>query len=249
MSDPELTPDQEERVRRLLAEARHRDPMPPDVVARLDRVLADLADESAATSEPAPSGVVLLESRRRRRRFGTILVAAAAVTVVGVGLSEFTDGVGSMNATSDSGADSAGMAEEGTGEQESAPEANEDGGELAGSSPPADESQRDASEASKYARRMANQAQEVGTESFRRDARRLAAFTPVAAGKADALLKACGGAADWGAGDVVPATYSGQLGALVYRTPTSDGQQVELFLCGVDGPVRSVTLPAPDVAP
>ena len=40
-----LTPAQEEEVRRLLAEARHTEPMPPDVVARLDRVLDDLADE------------------------------------------------------------------------------------------------------------------------------------------------------------------------------------------------------------
>ena len=42
------------RVRRLLAEARHDEPMPADVAARLDGVLADLADEDAATrSEPA----------------------------------------------------------------------------------------------------------------------------------------------------------------------------------------------------
>ena len=47
MSDPELTPT-EEQVRRLLADARHTEPMPDDVAARLDGVLADLPDELAS---------------------------------------------------------------------------------------------------------------------------------------------------------------------------------------------------------
>ena len=36
LSDPELTPAQERRVRRLLADARHDEPVPDDVAARLD---------------------------------------------------------------------------------------------------------------------------------------------------------------------------------------------------------------------
>ena len=48
MDDDELTPDQAERVRRLLAEARHTEPMPDDVAARLDRVIAGLADDPEA---------------------------------------------------------------------------------------------------------------------------------------------------------------------------------------------------------
>jgi hypothetical protein len=48
-----LTPEQEE-VRRLLADARHVDPMPDDVVDRLDQVLAGLATESGDDRVAAP---------------------------------------------------------------------------------------------------------------------------------------------------------------------------------------------------
>ena len=80
MSDPDLTPA-EEQVRRLLADARHDEPMPADVADRLDRVLADLQGESRRT--PAP---IDLAARRRRRVARNVLVAAAAVVVVGVGI-------------------------------------------------------------------------------------------------------------------------------------------------------------------
>ena len=46
MSDRD-EPEQEAQVRRLLSTARHTDPMPGDVVARLDRVVAGLGDDSA----------------------------------------------------------------------------------------------------------------------------------------------------------------------------------------------------------
>ena len=49
---PELTPEQESEVRRLLAEARHDEPIPAEVADRLDRVLADLARD-----EPGSPGV------------------------------------------------------------------------------------------------------------------------------------------------------------------------------------------------
>ena len=79
-SDDPLTPAEEE-VRRLLAEARHTGPTPPDVVARLDRVLGDLSQEPVRT---AP----VVDLARRRRRVGTLLVAAAAVVAIGVGVGQ-----------------------------------------------------------------------------------------------------------------------------------------------------------------
>jgi len=78
----DLTPDQHDDVRRALAEARHTDPIPADVAARLDRVLDDLGDERSAATESAHS-VVSLEARRRRRHATRMLVAAAAVVVGG----------------------------------------------------------------------------------------------------------------------------------------------------------------------
>ena len=49
MSDPtpesSLTPAQDDAVRALLASAKHTDPAPSDVVARLDATLASLSEE------------------------------------------------------------------------------------------------------------------------------------------------------------------------------------------------------------
>ena len=74
-----LTPEQE-TVRRLLADARHAEPMPDDVVDRLDRVLAGLAAGSPDELEPPPAAAAVVSlASRRRRRAATLLVAAAAV--------------------------------------------------------------------------------------------------------------------------------------------------------------------------
>ena len=56
MTEDALTPAEEERVRRLLAEARHTDPMPADVADRFDAVIGELAaerDDEASSDVPA----------------------------------------------------------------------------------------------------------------------------------------------------------------------------------------------------
>ena len=78
----ELTPDQNDAVRRALAQARHTDPLPTDVAARLDHVLDGLRGERSEQ----PTVVFSLDARRRRRRATTMLVAAAAVVVGGFGI-------------------------------------------------------------------------------------------------------------------------------------------------------------------
>src|SRR5688572_9442692 len=80
-----LSPAEDERIRRLLAEARHTDPMPDAVVARLDRVLTGLAGERA---ERASQAQVVDLAARRRRTAGQLLVAAAAVVAVGFGITQ-----------------------------------------------------------------------------------------------------------------------------------------------------------------
>ena len=76
-------------MRRLLAEARHDEPMPAEVVARMDRVLDELADEPGRR---AP----VVDLAARRRRVTSLLVAAAAVVVVGIGIGQVGDlGAGS----------------------------------------------------------------------------------------------------------------------------------------------------------
>jgi hypothetical protein len=77
------TPD-EERVRRLLADARHDEPVPEDVAARLDGVLADLARQRGTDGTDVVTARRLGGGHRTRRRWLTGLTAAAALVVVGV---------------------------------------------------------------------------------------------------------------------------------------------------------------------
>lgn len=115
MSDSDLTPDQAQEVRRLLAHARHTEPTPDDVVARLDQTLASLSAERAAAShessnESATAGStapVVDLGARRRRRITTGLLGAAAVTVIGLTVPTLLPS-GEDSATSSTSADSAG---------------------------------------------------------------------------------------------------------------------------------------------
>ena len=50
---PELSPAEEDAVRRHLAAARHTEPMPDAVAERLDRVLVGLADERGLPGQPS----------------------------------------------------------------------------------------------------------------------------------------------------------------------------------------------------
>lgn len=93
MTDPSLTPQQEQAVRRALADASPTGPPPPEVVARLDATLAELTaarrPDEVATRETTADVVPL--GNRRRRWVGTALVAAAAVVAVGVGIGPLVD--------------------------------------------------------------------------------------------------------------------------------------------------------------
>ncbi len=102
---PELSPAEEDAVRRQLAAARHTEPMPDAVVERLDRVLVGLAEER----QPKPTVPPVIDLAARRRRLGVkLLVAAAAVVVAGVGISKLP----SMS-SNDSGGDAVSSADRG----------------------------------------------------------------------------------------------------------------------------------------
>ncbi|MEI2809616.1 MAG: hypothetical protein V9F00_05290 [Nocardioides sp.] len=112
-----LTPAQEAEVRHLLASMRVVDPMPAEVVARLDGVLADLGHEQAAASTPSPTStdpatapdataaapVIHLAARRRLRILRGLAVAAAVVGVIGVGGPAVLRGIGSSGSDSSAG--------------------------------------------------------------------------------------------------------------------------------------------------
>jgi hypothetical protein len=134
-----VTPEQEEQVRRALAAAAHPDtdvhrtgepgsprpadpPMPADVAARLDEVLAELATEQAAslrsdTSRPATSRPEISSAAAsplagrgaagKRQWPRALAVAAAAAVVVAGGAAAVKGGFGTSTTSNDSSAGSA----------------------------------------------------------------------------------------------------------------------------------------------
>lgn len=235
MSDDDLTPEQQE-VRRLLADARHDEPTPEPVVARLDRVLAELADEPVRV---AP--VTGLATRRRRA--ASLLLAAAAVVAIGVGVGQVvgtgTTGEDAMSADRNDPA-AAAQAEDAEPEQPEKPAGDADGG----ANSPTD-----------------SQSNERGAQTFAQLSRDgytddVTALRDQAAG-ADMLLGIQGlqGAYNaagatclsdaWGEGRFVPVRYAGIPAVLVFRRAMGDTQVADLFRCGDAEPRRSVTLPAP----
>jgi hypothetical protein len=239
---PSPTPDdlspEEEQVRRLLADARHTEPVPEDVAARLDAVLADLRHEDAVLPGPVvPSARTPVDlAARRRRRAGSWLIAAAAVVAVGVGYNQLgqldTSGGGSDNS-------SAGSADQGAVTSRVAPEQD-----LNALRPVRLDPDRFGAQVARLQRtRITSTASDDGTLSAQaeKDAKRAEGFACSTSG--------------WGRGRVVPVRYDGQPAVLVFRKARGDTQVVDLFRCGrgedaagagrrVD-PFRSITLPAP----
>jgi hypothetical protein len=227
VSDPDLTPS-EEQVRRLLADARHDDPVPDDVVARLDRALADLQGEARRTPAPADAAPIDLGARRRRRIARNLLVAAAAVVVVGVGISRVDlAGQSDKDASSDSGAASA--------PQETARD-DEAGGD---------------------ALMVRGRVLVLSSEDFDQQARRArlsreldsAAAAPLAEGySSDADMGSAARAwcndPAWGVGERIPVRYDGRRGVLVLRPASGGSRATDLYLCGETVPTRSTTVPA-----
>ena len=97
-----MTPEQEEKVRRLLASTPAESGVPADVAARLDATLAGLVAERADVDPAAPATVDELAERRRRRRWPRLLVAAATVSVVAYGVGVSLDGLSMSGGSADS---------------------------------------------------------------------------------------------------------------------------------------------------
>ncbi|WP_395658076.1 hypothetical protein [Nocardioides sp.] len=218
----------DEQVRRLLADARHTDPMPSDVAGRMDRVLADLRAD-----RPVPAPVADLAAARRRRRVRTLLAAAAVVVVAGVGIDQLRGlGTGADDGAGSSSADSA-SSQEGSAGGDSAP--------LAGQSP------QDFSEAVRLdPDRFAQQVRGLRADaSLRTTEDGAEADGQRNDGDSLAAQPQAQGCTAPGRGRVVAVRYDGSPGLLVYRPVRGDTQVVDLYLCGRPGAYRSITLPAP----
>lgn len=230
MSDErELTPEQEARVAALLADARAEEPIPSEVAARLDQVLAGMAHEQIAGPEQQLAPVIDIAARRRRR-VRTLLVAAAAVVVAGVGIGQ----VVGPDSDDDAG-----------GDQSSAIESNDDSPDDAAgpAGDPLTEGEQEA---------LGTPAK-ITTDSFAADVRRFQDRPGIRSEASDgAMMDMDQPAADftcspapYGPGKLVAVRYNGQPAVLAYRPAAGDTQAVELLQCGSASIVRSTTIPLP----
>lgn len=240
-----------EEIRRLLADARHSDPMPAPVVERLDRVLADLASEPARTA-------TVVRLAERRRRAARMLVAAAAAIVVGLGVAQVVgEGAGpsagpaSEDASRAEGEDAAG-GESVVTQGEAAPSADAEAAPQALGSTrarpyriAAESFAEDAAalqpraSAGTMQQYSADDKDATGDRGRPRDELRARRTPPRAA---EQVLCARG---PWGRGSYLPVIYDGTPGWVVLRNPQGESQVADLFLCGSELAVRSVTLPLP----
>ena len=241
--DPEATPEQEARIRGLLADARHGDPIPVDVVARLDRVLDQLAHEGPDALEPV-GGVFDLAARRRRRVSG-LLVAAAAVVVLGVGVGQVTRTAG--NDSGSTAADSAAaddlsasqeFADSPANSQRNGPTEAAPGVSSAPVGPPAANDLAPAFDPV----RLTERGFAVQVVRYR-DVRGYRAADGATMGfelsSSDAFICAT---ADWGEGKLVAAVYDDLPAVLAYRPPAGTTQTVDLLRCGTGEVLRSTVL-------
>ena len=237
----DLTPE-EQRVRNLLAEARHTEPLPDDIAARLDAVLADLPAPGPRVSDRPASRPADLAAARRRRTARSLLVAAAAVVLLGFGLQQVTQGdLGASSSSSDSDSAAGGAAPEAADEQPSRTSKPSD--RLS------DDRGGDADSAESGARSFPRSAVPLTSQRFSRQVRRIQSVGVATSGASEVLpteLDAASGCASagWGRGRVVAVTYDDEPGALVFRPASGDTQIVDLFLCGEREPTRSITLTA-----
>lgn len=237
-SDPgHLSPRQEREVTRVLVDARHTGPMPDEVVARLDGVLASLADERSA---PA-AAVVDLAARRRTRRL-RLLVAAAAVVAAGVALPSYLpqlSGGGEDQSSSDSAGSTASeeRAPHATGPEEGAgwgsSGAEDLDGALAHAVPVRIRSEHFAADVVRATRDRAA-LQSDGHASARES---LSALPDLSVAQARCVP-------DDVSGRVYSASYDGRRGVLVVGPRVDGERRYDLFVCGKPQITRSVVLPA-----
>jgi hypothetical protein len=234
--DSDLTPAQDDAVRALLASARHTDPAPPDVVARLEATLASLRDERRAELETrAP--VVTLASRRRRTA-ATFVLAAAAVVVAGVGITQVLpsgtgdDSAGSSAESATSGDDQLSTTD--SGRAFGAEEAPEDSSGKQGDTDMRGQETAPAPTSGA----LADLSSLSSDAALKAQVRALRRGTAPSAYTADPTCSL----PDVGAGRLVSVTFDGLPGAVVFRDPVGGTQLVDVFLCGDRAVQRSLRL-------
>jgi hypothetical protein len=217
-----MTPEQEDRVRRALADAgRETTPIPPDVAGRMDDVLADLvADRAGEASTQTAAPQDDLAARRRRRR-PAVLAAAAVLCLVALG------GPAVLRAVTSGGGDSA---------SQSAPVADAGGSSVEGTAPGA--------ETPGSGRALADgalPAPRLHRATLQRDVRRVLTVVPLSVPAPDADTKGLAGRRD-GTGecalpsptrgdDSVAVLLDGKPATLVLAAPRNGTREAAVYAC------------------
>lgn len=214
-------------VRRLLADARHDEPMPADVADRLHGVITSLQREDDVVPLTAARD---RRSAKRRPWLGAGLVAAAAAVVVGVG-------IGSLGGAL-SGGDGA---ESTSGAAESASDAGGSAAESGEQAPGATTLRTDQLQDAFAARGV----HALSSADLLAGVRRLVA--DLGALEAPTTQPGTGGfpcaPADWGPGDLVPVLLDGAPAVLAVRPANGDERVADVLECGTGALLRSVTVP------
>jgi hypothetical protein len=230
---PELTAEQESQVRRLLAEARHEEPIPAAVGERLDRVLAELSpgEDDARGPEPV-APVVDLAARRRRRNAAVLLAGAAAVIVAGFGIGQVIDVGGAADDANTSTAGDAGGGRT---------LADDDGGEAAAEQA----APTDAGQELPLTLSSSNLRSDVEKQLGRLRTGRSNAPEASLGAMADAYGCSPTPSTAYGAGQPYPALYDGVPTVVVLRPAIGGQQVVEVLQCGSGAALAKVTVDAP----
>ncbi|MBF4163932.1 hypothetical protein [Nocardioides acrostichi] len=253
MPDP-LPHEQDAHLRALLAGARHREPMPAEVVDRLDGVLARLAaGELGPPAEPVPdsppaSAAVVDLGRRRRRRVGALLAAAAVVLVVGAGIGQLVrSGVSSGD---DSASSAAADRDSSLSESAQSPDARNPQDLASSESLLTDGSGAAGGEAGRiivlegalpavtddgFATTASRVRQRLGARNAASSA------SDSAAPRASREWQGCA-PADWGKGRLVAVRYDGGPAVLAFRPAVGEIEVVDLLQCGTAAVLRTATL-------
>ena len=227
-SSDDETPEIAE-VRRLLAEARHTDPIPDDVALRMNQTLERLP------AEPAPRvGEVISISPQRRRRAAQLLVAAAAIVVGGVVVSQNLGSSGGGSATN-AGAEAA---------PEKAP--GFQSGDTANGAPQTPSATQDHQYSRDDGFDLSNGRLVIRSRHFASDVQQARAFLDKATTPTDRLAALTDCAVRQGSrSQALAAEYKRAPAALVFRRPEGGAQVVFLYVCGSSEPIKTTTLPAP----
>lgn len=215
----------------MLADARHDEPVPPEVAARLDEALAGLRAE-----EPSDTNVVPL--RRRAGRLPRYLLAAAAVVAIGYGSTQVIGNT--LGGATDDGGSAGGSVAEDSGADRDAASGEAPSG--ADDAPPPE---------------AFVPLDELGVEGLEPIRRATLDQDLISLGDAEEQASAlrstrrlagiCGPRDSAPGSRTLAAAYDGRPTLVVYLAPDGGSQRVDLYLCDTETPrraFRSVTLPS-----